>query len=169
MYMKNEPQTPSPKYYKAKSADIIGDVRLSDGCSVFYNAVLRGDEGAIILGENTNIQDGVIAHAAEGYDVILGKNVTVGHGAILHGCEIGDNCVIGMGSIIMNGAKIGKNCIIGAGAIVTEHTEIEDGAVAFGAPARVKKLLGTEKEKENIDHAMQYVELAKKQLVIMEA
>ena len=119
-------------FYKAKSAEIIGDVRLSDGCSVFYNAVLRGDEGTITLGENTNIQDLVVAHADYGHNIVVGKNVTVGHAAILHGCEIGDNCVIGMGSIIMNDAKIGKNCIIGAGAIVTEHTVIEDGAVAFG-------------------------------------
>lgn len=152
------------KIYKADSADIVGDVKLSENCSVFFNAVIRGDHHQIVIGENTNIQDCVVIHTGTKYPVTIGKNVTIGHGAIVHGCEISDNVMIGMGAIVMNGCRIGKNCIIGAGALVTEHTEIPDGSVVFGSPAKVKRQV-TEKEIEyNSRHAMEYVETARADL-----
>lgn len=151
-------------YYKADSADIVGDVALSDNCSVFFNAVIRADHHQIKIGENTNIQDCVVIHTGTNYPVTIGRNVTIGHSAIVHGCEIGDNVMIGMGAIIMNGCKIGSNCIIGAGALVTEHTEIPEGSVVFGSPARVKRAI-TDKEIEyNSRHAFDYIETAKADL-----
>jgi len=150
--------------YKADSADIVGDVKLSENCSVFFNAVVRGDHHTIEIGENTNIQDCVVIHTGTKYPVKIGKNVTIGHGAIVHGCEIGDNVMIGMGAIVMNGCKVGNNCIIGAGALVTEHTEIPDGSVVFGSPAKIKREV-TEKEiAYNERHAGEYIETAKKDL-----
>ena len=99
----------------APGARIIGDVSIKSGSSVWYNAVLRGDEGAICIGSNTNIQDLVMVHVSNNTSVVIGDNVTVGHGAIIHGCTIEDNVLIGMGSIILDRAQIGKNSIVGAG------------------------------------------------------
>lgn len=156
------------KIYKANSADIVGNVVLSENCSIFFNAVIRGDHHPIRLGENTNVQDCVVIHTGTNDPVSIGRDVTIGHSAIVHGCEIGDNVMIGMGAIIMNGCKIGNNCIIGAGALVTEHTVIPDGSVVFGSPARVKRQI-TEKEIEyNKKHALEYVETAKADLVEVE-
>ena len=152
------------KIYKADSADIVGDVRMSENCSIFFNAVIRADHHPVEIGENTNIQDCAVIHTGTNNPVKIGKNVTIGHSAIVHGCEINDNVMIGMGAIVMNGCIIGSNCIIGAGALVTEHTVIPDGSVVFGSPARVKREL-TEKEADyNIKHAKEYVEIAKKDL-----
>ena len=152
------------KIYKADSADIVGDVTLSNNCSVFFNAVIRADHYQIKIGENTNIQDCVVIHTGTNYPVSIGKGVTIGHSAIVHGCEIGDNVMVGMGAIIMNGCKIGSDCIIGAGALLTEHTEIPSGSVVFGSPAKVKRQI-TEKEIEyNRNHAMSYIETAKADL-----
>ena len=156
------------KYYKADSADIVGDVELSEDCSVFFNAVIRGDHHKIVIGENTNIQDCVVIHTGTKYPVSIGKNVTIGHGAIVHGCEIGDNVLIGMGAIIMNGCKIGSNSIIGAGALVTEHTVVEEGSVVFGSPAKVKRQV-TEKEIDyNKRHALEDIENEKQDLKLIE-
>ena len=135
--------------YVAEGARIIGDVTLEKNSSVWYNAVLRGDEGYIVVGEESNIQDGCVVHCAEDAPTILGKGVTVGHLALLHGCRIGDNSLIGMGSIIMNGAVIGNNCIIGAGSLVTFGAQIPDGSLAFGRPAKVVRALSP-KEIEDI-------------------
>lgn len=152
------------KIYKADSADIVGDVRLSNNCSVFFNAVIRADHHPVVVGENTNIQDCVVIHTGTNYPVTIGKNVTIGHSAIVHGCEIGDNVMIGMGAIVMNGCKIGSNCIIGAGALLTEHKEIPDGSVVFGSPAKIIRSI-TDKEIEyNMKHAESYIETARKDL-----
>ena len=152
------------KIYKADSADIVGDVRLSNNCSVFFNAVIRADHHPVVVGENTNIQDCVVIHTGTNYPVTIGKNVTIGHSAIVHGCEIGDNVMIGMGAIVMNGCKIGSNCIIGAGALLTEHKEIPDSSVVFGSPAKIIRSI-TDKEIEyNTKHAESYIETARKDL-----
>ena len=100
----------------APGAQIIGDVNIKSGSSIWYNAVLRGDEGAICIGSNTNIQDLVMVHVSKNTSTVIGDNVTVGHGAIIHGCTIEDNVLIGMGSIILDRAQIGKNSIVGAGS-----------------------------------------------------
>ena len=132
----------------AEGARIIKDVVLEKNSSVWFNSVLRGDGGQIIVGENSNIQDGCVVHAEEETPTILEKNVTVGHMALLHGCRIGENSLIGMGSIIMNGAVIGRDCIIGAGSLVTFGTVIPDGSLAYGRPAKVMRRLSEQEIKD---------------------
>lgn len=121
----------------AEGAKVIRDVVLEKNSSVWFNAVLRGDEDQIIVGEGSNIQDNCVIHCGQGYSTTVGKYVTVGHLALLHGCTIGDNTLIGMHSTVMNGAVIGKNCIIGAGSLVTGGTIIPDHSLALGRPAKV--------------------------------
>lgn len=129
----------------AETAVVVGDVTLEKGVSVWFQAVVRGDEGAIHVGENTNIQDAAILHS----HTTVGKNCTIGHGAIVHGCTVGDDTLIGMGAIVLNGAKIGRDCIIGAGALVPQGMEIPDGSLAFGSPAKVRRALTAEEIESN--------------------
>ena len=126
-------------------AAIVGDVTLGKNVNVWYNAVLRGDDGAIKVGDNTNIQDCAVLHE----ETTVGSGCTIGHGAILHGCTIGDNTLVGMGAIVLNGAKIGRDCIIGAGALVPQGMEIPDGSLAFGSPAKVRRALTEEEVRSN--------------------
>ena len=137
--------------FLAPSADIIGDVRIGDRCSIWYQAVIRGDVMPITIGDETNIQDGSVLHGTYNKaELKIGKRVTVGHKVVLHGCEIGDKCLIGMGAIIMDNAKIPARCIVGAGALVTENSEFEEGQLILGSPARAKRPL-TEKELAFLD------------------
>ena len=133
----------------AKGAVIEGDVTIGENCSVYYNAVIRGDASSITIGSGTNVQDCCVIHCDTNAPATIGNNVTIGHGAIVHGCTIGDSCLIGMGSIILNNAKIGKNCLIAAGALVTQNTVIPDGSLVMGMPAKVKRAL-TQEEIEHI-------------------
>lgn len=126
-------------------ARVVGDVTFGPGCSVWYNAVLRGDQDPIRMGANCNVQDNAIFHG----DVVMGDGCTVGHGAIVHGCTVGSNVLVGMGAIILNDAVIGDNCIIAAGTLVTERTVIPPGSMVMGVPGRVKRSL-TEEEIEGI-------------------
>ncbi|MBQ1288847.1 MAG: gamma carbonic anhydrase family protein [Erysipelotrichaceae bacterium] len=128
----------------ASDAVIFGDVTFGEDCSVYYHCVVRTEEGKIVFGKETNLQDNCIVHNEKEYPVIVGDRVTVGHGCILHGCQIGDDSLIGMGSILMNGCKIGKNCLIGAGSLVSGGTVIPDGSVAYGRPAKVIRLIREE-------------------------
>ena len=121
----------------APGAKVIGDVTIGSDSSVWFNAVVRGDEYPIKIGNKSNIQDNAVVHVGEGYSCTIGDEVSVGHGAIVHGCEVGDGTLIGMGATILNGAKIGKNCIIGAGALVSENKEIPDNSVVIGIPGKV--------------------------------
>jgi len=123
--------------FVADSADVIGSVVLKDKSSVWFNAVLRGDSDEIVIGEETNVQDGALLHTDPGIRVILGRGVTVGHHAIVHGCEVGDYSLIGINAVVLNHAKIGKYCTIGANALVTEGQEIPDYSVVLGSPGRV--------------------------------
>jgi carbonic anhydrase/acetyltransferase-like protein (isoleucine patch superfamily) len=123
--------------YLAPNATVVGDVQLGNDVSIWYGAVLRGDSGTITVGDCTNIQDNCVLHEK----VTLGKGCSVGHGAILHGCAIGDNCVIGMGAIVLDGAVIGDNCLIGAGALVTGKMNAPAGSLILGNPAVVAKPL----------------------------
>ena len=127
--------------FVAANATVLGDVTLGRGVNIWYGAVLRADEGALILGENSNVQDNAVLHCDPGGQVVLGKNVTVGHSAIVHGCTVGDNSLIGMHATILNHAVVGRNCIIGAGALVPEGMIIPDNSVAVGVPARVIKTI----------------------------
>jgi carbonic anhydrase/acetyltransferase-like protein (isoleucine patch superfamily) len=131
--------------WAAPSADLIGDVRLGDRASVWFGAVLRGDNTPLVLGEDTNFQDGSIGHSDAGFPLTIGARVTVGHQAILHGCTVADDCLIGMGARILNGAAIERECIVGAGALVTEGKHFERGSMIVGAPARVVRQV-TEEE-----------------------
>ena len=108
--------------FVAANATVLGDVTLGRGVNIWYGAVLRADEGALILGENSNVQDNAVLHCDPGGQVVLGKNVTVGHSALVHGCTVGDNSLVGMHATILNHAVVGKNCIIGAGALVPSGT-----------------------------------------------
>ncbi len=121
----------------AENAVIIGDVTIGDNCSVWYNAVLRGDVNSLIIGEFTNIQDGAILHCTYEESITsIGSYVTIGHGAIIHGCTIEDECLIGMGSTIIDNAHIGKNCIVGANSLVLERMKLESGYLYAGSPVR---------------------------------
>jgi len=124
-------------YFIAPSAVVIGDVNLDRRSSVWWNAVVRGDNEPIRIGENSNIQDGCILHTDVDFPLIIGKNVTVGHGAILHGCVIGDGSLIGIGAVVLNGVKIGRGCIIGAKALVPDLKQIPDNSVVMGTPGKI--------------------------------
>ena len=140
----------------AEGAAVVGDVTLGKGVSVWYNAVIRGDQGAISIGENTNVQECAVIHER----ATIGRDCTIGHGAIVHGCTVGDNTLIGMGAIVVTGARIGRDCIIGAGALVTGKMEIPDGSMVLGNPARVVRPL-TEAEIRTIRDSMEeYMEMA---------
>jgi carbonic anhydrase/acetyltransferase-like protein (isoleucine patch superfamily) len=128
----------------ADSAQVIGNVVLGEGSSVWFGAVLRGDTETITLGAGSNIQDGSVLHADLGFPMTVGENVTVGHQVMLHGCTIGDESLIGIGATVLNGAKIGKNCLVGAGSLVTEGKQFPDGSMIIGSPARVVKSLTPE-------------------------
>src|ERR1700691_2824364 len=120
----------------AENAALIGKVRLKAGASVWFNAVLRGDNEWIEIGERSNIQDNCTLHTDPGFPLQVGEGCTIGHNAILHGCTIGRNTLVGMGAIVLNGAQIGANCIIGAGALIGERKIVPDNALFVGSPAR---------------------------------
>ncbi len=153
------------KIYIGENVILKGNYSISDQCSIWHNSVIRADSDTITIQENTNIQDLVMIHT--GFDqspVHIGKNVTIGHSAIIHGCTIGDNCLIGMGAIIMNHAKIGNNCIVGAGALITENKTFPDNVLILGSPAKVIREL-TKEEIQNITtNAEIYISEAKKEL-----
>lgn len=149
----------SEKAYITKTAVIEGDVTIGDNVSVWYGAVLRGDLAPISVGEGSNVQENSVIHVDKNCPVKIGKGVTIGHGAIIHGCTIDDNSLIGMGAIVLNGAKIGKNCIIGAGALVTGNTEIPDGSLVIGSPAKVKREVTEAEIEANRENAEEYINL----------
>ncbi len=137
-----EPELPANgDYWVAPNATLIGRVRLLKNASVWFGAVLRGDNDWIVVGENSNVQDNSVIHTDPSQPTTIGANVTVGHKVILHSCTIGDNSLIGMGSTILNRTKIGKNCLIGANTLIGEGKEIPDNSLVLGAPGRVVKEL----------------------------
>ncbi|HET7410033.1 MAG TPA: gamma carbonic anhydrase family protein [Paracoccaceae bacterium] len=125
----------------APGAQIIGRVTLAQGVSIWFNAVLRGDNEPITIGRESNVQDGCIFHVDPGFPLVIGAEVTIGHKAILHGCTIGDGSLIGMGAVVMNGARIGESCLIGAGALVPEGREIPPRSLVLGQPAKLVRSL----------------------------
>ena len=142
--------------YIAPNATVVGDVTLGENVSIWYGAVLRGDNGAISIGDGTNIQDNCVLHD----NTVIGKNCTVGHSAIVHGCTIGDNTLVGMGAIVLNGAVIGRDCIVGAGALVPQGAVIPDGSMVLGMPAKVRREVRGEEKAANTDSARRYKEEA---------
>jgi carbonic anhydrase/acetyltransferase-like protein (isoleucine patch superfamily) len=125
----------------ADSASVIGRVQLGENASVWYGAVLRGDNDLIRLGRNTNVQDGCVLHTDPGFPLTLEDDVTVGHQAVLHGCHVGQGTLVGIQAVILNGARIGRQCLVGAGAVVTEGKEFPDGSLIVGAPAKLARAL----------------------------
>ena len=128
----------------AESAQVMGRVTLAENSSIWYGAVLRGDNDSISVGRNSNVQDGSVLHTDHGSPLVIGDNVTIGHLVMLHGCHIGDGSLVGIGSVILNGARIGRNSIVGAGALVTEGKEFPDGVLIVGTPAKVVRELTPE-------------------------
>jgi carbonic anhydrase/acetyltransferase-like protein (isoleucine patch superfamily) len=127
--------------FVAPTAVLIGDVTIAEGASVWFGAVLRGDNSAIVIGEGSNVQDNCVIHCADDLPTIVGANVTVGHMAMLEGCAIGDGSLVGMGAVVLQRAKVGANALVAAGAVVGEGMEIPAGVLAAGVPAKVKKEL----------------------------
>ncbi len=145
----------------APNSTVIGNVVIGANSTVWYNAVLRGDIDSIVVGDNTNIQEGCILHCKKGVGLKIGSNVTVGHGAILHSCCVGNNTLIGMGAIVLDNSEIGNNCLIAAGSVVTSKTKIPDNSLVVGSPAAIKRVL-SEQEILNIkNNANEYVSLLK--------
>ncbi|MDI6623476.1 MAG: gamma carbonic anhydrase family protein [Brevundimonas sp.] len=132
---------PQGEYWIAPTATVIGDVILKPGASVWFGATVRGDNDPITIGRDTNIQDGSVLHSDPGEPLTIGDGVTVGHMVMLHSCEIGDNTLIGIGSVVLGRARIGKNCLIGANTLITEGKEIPDGSLVMGQPGKVVRQL----------------------------
>lgn len=128
----------------ADSATVIGNVRLHADASVWYGAVVRGDNEPITVGRGSNVQDGSVLHTDHGFPLTLGEGVTVGHQVTLHGCSIGDGSLVGIQAVVLNGARIGRNCLVGAGALVTEGKEFPDNSLIIGSPAKVARTLTDE-------------------------
>ena len=148
--------------WAAPSADLIGDVRLAARASIWFGAVIRADNTPIILGEETNFQDGAIGHSDPGAPLTIGARVTIGHQAILHGCTVADDCLIGMGAKVLNGAFLGPECLVGAGALITEGKRFEEGGLIVGVPARLVRPL-TDAEKQGLRlSAAHYAEKARR-------
>jgi carbonic anhydrase/acetyltransferase-like protein (isoleucine patch superfamily) len=144
----------------ADSAQVMGNVHLAEGSSVWFGAVLRGDTETITIGRESNVQDGSVMHADYGYPLVVGERVTIGHQVMLHGCTIGDETLIGIGATVLNGAKIGKNCLVGARSLVTEGKEFPDGSMIMGSPAKVVRQLTPEQIEGLRRSAAHYVENA---------
>jgi carbonic anhydrase/acetyltransferase-like protein (isoleucine patch superfamily) len=145
------------EHWIAESASVMGRVILKKNASIWFNVVARGDNDPITIGENSNVQDGSVIHTDTGHPTTIGKDCTIGHMVMLHGCTIGENTLIGIGSIILNGAKIGKNCLIGANTLITENKEIPDGSMVMGAPGKVVRELTPEQIQMITGSAHHYV------------
>ena len=144
----------------APNATVVGEVTLQEDASVWYGAVLRGDCGEIVVGKGSNIQDNCVIHEK----TTIGSYTTVGHGAIVHGCTIGDNCMVGMGAIVLTGAVIGDNCLIGAGAMVTGKMNAPAGSLILGSPAKVVKEVTPEQLEDIRQDAQLYIRLAREHM-----
>jgi carbonic anhydrase/acetyltransferase-like protein (isoleucine patch superfamily) len=142
----------------APTATLIGRVRLAIDASVWFGAVLRGDNEPVVVGERSNIQDLCILHTDPGFPVSIGADCTIGHGSIVHGCTIGDNSLVGMGAVVLNGAVVGRNCLIGAGAVIPERREIPDNSLVLGAPGKVIRALDGPQVRALTESAATYVE-----------
>lgn len=150
----------APDAWVADSAQVIGRVRMAAGSSVWYGAVLRGDNDWITIGARSNVQDGTVMHTDMGFPLTLGEDVTVGHQVMLHGCTIGDGSLIGIQAVVLNGAVIGRNCLVGAGAVVTEGKVFPDNSLILGAPAKVVKEISPEQAARMQGGAAHYVHKA---------
>jgi carbonic anhydrase/acetyltransferase-like protein (isoleucine patch superfamily) len=145
-------------YFVADGAIVIGNVLLRRNASVWFNAVIRGDNELITVGENSNVQDGSVLHTDPGMPIVIGADVTIGHKVMLHGCTIGDGSLVGINAVVLNGARIGRGCLIGANSLVTEGKEIPDGSVVMGSPGKIVRQLTPEQQAGLVASARHYVE-----------
>lgn len=150
------------EYWVADSAVVVGNVLLKQNASVWFNAVIRGDNELITIGEGSNVQDGSVLHTDPGCPLTIGPNVTIGHKVMLHGCDIGEGSLIGINAVVLNGAKIGKNCIVGANALITEGKVIPDNSMVMGSPGKIVKTLTDEQAAGIRVGAAHYVENARR-------
>ena len=151
-----------PSAYVADSAEVMGNVHLAANSSVWFGAVLRGDNEPITVGEGSNVQDASVLHSDLGYPLTLGSRVTVGHGVVLHGCTIGDGSLVGIGAVVLNGARIGRHCLVGAGALVTEGKDWPAGSLIVGSPARAVRQLTPEQVAGLGKSAQSYIDNAQR-------
>ncbi len=149
-------------FFIADSASVIGDVVLENNVSIWFGAVLRGDNDLITVGANTSIQDNCVVHSDPGFPVSIGRDVTVGHMAMVHGCTIGEGTLVGIKSVILNGAVIGKNCLIGANALVPEGKVIPDRSLVLGSPGKIMRQLSDEDIARIQEGVIHYVEKIKR-------
>ena len=157
--------TVHPSVHVAEDVVVTGDVTLEEDSSLWFGVIARGDVAPIVVGAGSNIQDGCLLHNRTGVPTIIGKNVTAGHGAILHGCTVGDDCLIGMGAILLNGCVIGEGSIVAAGALVTERTVIPPGSMVMGSPGKVVRPVRPSELEYAAKNAKEYVQFSKEQLV----
>ncbi|MEO1019723.1 MAG: gamma carbonic anhydrase family protein [Pseudomonadota bacterium] len=154
----NELRAATDAYWIAPNAVVIGKVLLEHEASIWWGAVLRGDNELITVGEGSNVQDNAVLHTDPGFPLVIEKHVTVGHLAMLHGCSIGAGSLIGIGSVVLNGARIGQNCLVGANALVTERTQIPDNSLVLGSPAKVIRPITSEQIEKIKAGTRRYVE-----------
>jgi carbonic anhydrase/acetyltransferase-like protein (isoleucine patch superfamily) len=154
------PKFLGPDYFIADTAAVIGSVTLHNNASIWFNCVVRGDTDELIIGENSNVQDGSVLHTDPGIKLRIGRDCTIGHMVMLHGCEIGDNTLVGIKSVILNNAKIGRNCIIGANTLITEGKQIPDNSLVVGSPGKVVRQVSAEEAKVLTLQAQHYVQNA---------
>ena len=150
------------EHWIAETAVVVGDVLLEENASIWWGAVLRGDNERITVGRNSNVQDGSVLHTDMGSPLVIGADVTVGHMVMLHGCTIGDGSLVGIGAVVLNNAKIGKNCIIGAKALIPEGKEIPDNSLVMGAPGKIVRELTDTHREMLVQGASHYVENARR-------
>jgi len=162
-YLGSTPQI-HPSAFVAENATVLGDVRLGEESSVWYQCVLRADINRIVIGRGSNIQDGAVVHLADDFGVEVGEYVTVGHKAILHACTIGDEVLVGMNAVVLDGAEIGARSIIGAGALVTGGKKFPAGSLILGSPAKVVRTLSPEEQADIRTWADRYVQLSREYL-----
>lgn len=152
--------------FVAENATLAGSVRLEEGSSIWYGAVLRADTGRIVVGAGSNVQDNAVLHTGPELDIVLGRGVSVGHGAVLHGCMIGDGCMIGMHATVLNGAVIGPGCLIAAGALVPERAQIPAGSLVMGVPGKVIRPVSEEQKAAIAANEAEYRELARRHAAV---
>ncbi len=150
----------------AHGAVVLGAVELREQSSVWYGSVLRGDINRIVIGAQSNVQDGSVLHVSDDHACVLGERVTVGHRAVVHACTVEDEVLVGMGAIILDGAQIGARSIIAAGALVTKNTIVPEGSLVIGSPARVVRALSLEEQRANAKLALKYVEVSRRYLAM---
>lgn len=150
-----EPQIAADSWI-APDANLIGQVVIEEGASVWFCSTIRADHEEIRVGAGSNVQENVVMHVDAGFPLTIGKDCTIGHKAMLHGCTIGENSLIGMGATVLNGAKIGRNCLIGAGALITEGKEIPDNSLVMGAPGKIIRTLDAAAEEKLRQSALGY-------------